>query len=362
MIGPVETLANGVTVHQVTDDGAPKCNIYCEFPWCPPDSSGFVYVSRTPGGKWEYVLCRFGTWEKQPLGAGSACTMAGGRFYFRRDSAAGEPELVRADLSSGRMETLDVPPQALAEGGLCLSADERYRVYSRALSFSPQRFGITVVDMRTGQREVVLEDPYLCNTHLQFDRGRACRVLVQHNRGCRFSSAGKCELLCGSEGCTLFILEIPGGRVVPLQVGPPHTVTCSGHETWLGRSGEVLLTLNLTADYDLGKGPIMAVQPGQPARPVCPPREMNHIGTPDCGRLFCADAFRPDEIIIGSPATGRAAVVCPARASYKRGTPDSHPHAYLSPDLRWVVFNSDRTGAIEIYAASVPAAMAAGLM
>ncbi|NLE66997.1 MAG: hypothetical protein GX608_06195 [Lentisphaerae bacterium] len=362
MIGPVETLENGVTVHQVTDDGAPKSNIYCEFPWCPPDSSGFVFVRRTPGGKWEYVLCRFGTWEKQPLGAGTACTMAGGRFYFRRDSAAGEPELVRADLSSGRMETLDVPPQALAEGGLCLSADERYRVYSRALSFSPQRFGITVVDMRTGQREVVLEDPYLCNTHLQFDRGRDCRVLVQHNRGCRFSPAGRCELLCGSEGCTLFILDIPGGRVVPLQVGPPHTVTCSGHETWLGRSGEVLLTLNLTADYDLGKGPIMAVKPGQAARPVCPPREMNHIGVPDCGRLFCADAFRPDEIIIGSPATGRAAVVCPARASYKRGTPDSHPHAYLSPDLRWVVFNSDRTGAIEIYAASVPAAMAAGLL
>lgn len=31
----------------------------------------------------------------------------------------------------------------------------------------------------------------------------------------------------------------------------------------------------------------------------------------------------------------------------------SHPHAYLTPDLKWMVFNSDRTGRPQIYAAKI---------
>ena len=59
-------------------------------------------------------------------------------------------------------------------------------------------------------------------------------------------------------------------------------------------------------------------------------------------------------------------VVCPARASYQRGRnraawTDSHPHAYISPDRQWVVFNSDRTGVQQIYCAAIPEAVIAGL-
>ena len=94
---------------------------------------------------------------------------------------------------------------------------------------------------------------------------------------------------------------------------------------------------------------------------------MNHVGIEPSGRIFCADTFEPDEIIIGSPATNRAAVVCPARASYRRAHErgawsDSHPHAYISPDLKWVVFNSDRTGTQQIHAAAIPPEMITSLL
>jgi hypothetical protein len=36
---------------------------------------------------------------------------------------------------------------------------------------------------------------------------------------------------------------------------------------------------------------------------------------------------------------------------------NTHPHAYLTPDLKWVVFNSDRRGFPHIHVASVPEGM-----
>jgi hypothetical protein len=174
------------------------------------------------------------------------------------------------------------------------------------------------------------------------------------------------ELLVGKEGATIFFLEIPGGKVHRVPVGPPHTYSISGHETWIGTTGEVLLTLNIQEDYDHGKGPIIGVRPDGAVREICKPWQMNHIGIEPSGRIFCADTFAPDEIIIGSPRTNRAAVVCPARTSYLRSRQrnavnDSHPHAYISPDRKWVVFNSDRTGVQQIYCAAIPPEMVAEL-
>ena len=46
--------------------------------------------------------------------------------------------------------------------------------------------------------------------------------------------------------------------------------------------------------------------------------ELNHIGIDPAGRIFAGDAYLPDEIIIGSPRTNRALVVCPSGATYNR--------------------------------------------
>jgi hypothetical protein len=192
------------------------------------------------------------------------------------------------------------------------------------------------------------------------------QLMVQHNRGCVFAPDGHMELLCGKEGCTLFLLSIPDGQVTRLKVGPPYTPSLSGHETWLGATGGLIATLNYVEDYDYGKGRVVAVHPGQPAREVCVPWELNHIGIEPSGRVFAGDAYLPDEIIIGSPHTDKAAVVCSSRATYNRArrrsgreglVHDSHPHAYITPDRRWVVFNSDRSGIQQVYAAGIPAAM-----
>ena len=66
MIGAREELLNGVVLHQATDEPADKCNIYCEYPWCPPDSHCFVYVRHAPDhapNTSAYIACDFGSWE-----------------------------------------------------------------------------------------------------------------------------------------------------------------------------------------------------------------------------------------------------------------------------------------------------------
>jgi len=368
MTGVVEHLPNGVAVHQTTDEEADKSNIYCEFPWCPPDSHCFVYVRHAPEhtpNTAEYVACDFGTWEKRLVGRGcGGATMANcGRFYFRRATDSGSPELVRCDLCTGTKTVIEIPESAPRNAGFRISKDERYLAYSQRLSVNPQMYGVGIVDRRDGTSGIIHEDRWICNTHLQFEPGAGRQLLVQHNRGCVLGPEGKMEVLCGKEGCTLFLLDVPDGKVTRLQVGPPYTVSLSGHETWRGATGEVIATLNYAEDYDYGKGRIIGVRAGGPHREICTPWELNHIGMEPSGRIFAGDAYRPDEVVIGSPRTDRAVAVCASQASYSRRPGrtgreplvyDSHPHAYISPDLKWVVFNSDRTGVQQIYAAEIP--------
>jgi len=57
--------------------------------------------------------------------------------------------------------------------------------------------------------------------------------------------------------------------------------------------------------------------------------------------------------VVGSIKTGRWSVLCESGSSLS--IPQyTHPHPYLSPDNKWVIFNSDRTGIPHVYAASVP--------
>ena len=374
MLGRFEEFGNGVVVYQATAEEQDVCNIYCETCYCAPDSHCFVFLRFVPAGDnrfVQYVACDFETWEKRIIGeTGShiSTTMAGnGKFCYLREGRRSNQELVRIDLMTNESDVIALPDSVPAETKLAISPGERYLAYSVVLSHAPQLFGINLVDLKTGRIERLHEDPYICNPHHQFEPKEGRFLLVQHNRGCVFAPDGTCEKLVGSEGATLFFIEIPGGRVTRPEVGPPYTHSISGHETWMGNSGEAILSLNVQQDYDYGKGPILGVRPDGSIREVCAPHQANHIGTDAAGRVFAADTYLPDEIIVGCPTTNKAALVCPARTSYARAhsdpayLTDHHPHAYVSPDLKWVIFNSDRDGVQQVYAARLPEEMMSAL-
>jgi hypothetical protein len=215
-------------------------------------------------------------------------------------------------------------------------------------------FGILLVDLKAGNERIIDRDPFILNPHPQFDPGPRLQLMIQHNRGGRYTPEGKLERLVGEEGATLYVLSVPDGKRTLLQVGKPHTTPCTGHEAWIGQSGEMLLTVSASGQFAPERGNLLAVSPGNPPRVVAKGYRFNHVGVSRCGKLFSCDDWQPPyNAVIGSIATGRTAVVCASQTKPDRDQ-STHPHPYLTPDLKWVIFNSNRSGRSHVYAASVP--------
>jgi len=367
--GRVEQLANGVEIWQVTSEARDQSNIYCEVPFCSRDSRWFVYYRSGAAQKenpLELMVVELGTWKQHLLDVtrsvgGMAITHDGVLYYVKRSERT--LDLMRADLASGAKQCVyQRAIGAWIRSMGTVSVDGRY--YAAGIVLDPQmtNFGILLVDLQKGQETVLDRDPFILNPHPQFEPGESKCLMIQHNRGGKFGTDGKLERLVGPEGATLYLLSVSEGKRTELQVGKPFTTPITGHEAWIGRTQEMLLTVSASGDCAVEKGNLVAVRVGAPARIVSRGYRFNHLGVSRCGRFFCCDDWRPPyRIVIGSIATGKSAVVCESKTVPSRSQ-SSHPHAYLTPDLRWVIFNSTRIGATHIYAASVPEGMIAELL
>lgn len=358
----VEVLPSGVEVWQVTTEEMPQSNIYCEVPYTSADGKYFVYWRRPRSAsgpnRLELLTVEFGSWRQEKFD--NARTIAGcaitpdGHFYYIR---AGESpqELWRVDLSTGKRELVcaispDTPVTSLGT----VTSDHRYYACGTRTDPTYQLFDILFVDLSTGEQKIIDRDPYILNPHPQFDPGQGGWLMIQHNRGGRYSPEGKLERLVGPEGATLYLLTVPQGERVPLRVGTPFTTACTGHEAWIGSTGEILLSVAWSGDFSPEKGNLLGIRPYRDFRVVARGYRFNHVGATRCGRLFSADDWQPPyKVIIGSIQTGQTVELCPSHTS-PTGDQSTHVHPYISTDLRWVVFNSTRSGPPHIFAASIP--------
>jgi len=348
----VERQPTGAEIWQVTTDEFSHSNIYCEVPYCSSDSR-----NRT-----ELMVVELGTWKQDRLdtcsGIGGSAISHDGLFYYLKQTDGGDLDLLRADLADGSIEPVyrlqdDVRVRSLGT----VATDRRY--YAGGAKTDPgwSMFDVLLVDLEKGTQKILDRDPFILNPHPQFEPGEGRTLMIQHNRGGKYSADGKLERLVGSEGATLYLLSVPDGERTTLQVGTPYTTACTGHEAWIGDTREMLLTVSARDAFAPEKGNLLGVRAGQPARVVAKGYRFNHVGVSRCGRLFSCDDWQGAfKIVIGSIRTGETAVVCDSMTSPTRGQ-NTHPHAYLTPDLKWVVFNSNRSGFPHIYAASVPEGM-----
>lgn len=364
--GPIrlERQETGAEVFQVTYERFSQSNIYCELPYCSRDSRWLVYERRTrrvPENPIEFVRVEVGTWKQEVLDvspgmSGSAITVDGIFYYLKK--VGEESVLMRADLADGKPEQVfrfEDAPWTWSLG--TVTRDGRYYVRGKRLDDSYKLFGIVLFDLKTGEQKLLDRDPFTFNAHPQIDPGTGRQIMIQHNRGGALTAEGKIERSVGPEGATLFLLSLPEGKRTELQVGTPYTSPVTGHEAWAGTTGEILLTVSGRDGFTPEKGNLLGVRPGQPARVVARGFKFNHLGATPCGRYFTADDYQGTaKIIVGSVRTGKTAVVCESRASMGRAQ-NTHAHPYLTPDLKWVIFNSDRGGFPHVHAASVPTGM-----
>jgi len=352
----------GSTIYQITDDALSKSNIYCEIPYCSADSRYFVFSQNNPEhdrNRSEYVICELGTWKTHIIGRGTAgisgtAITHKGIFYYLRHADKDLIELVKLNLASGKSDVVHIfekRPKMRSLG--TVSPDGNFYAYGVTVDDKFTMFGIEVVDLTKGTREIIDTDPYILNPHPQFEPSEGKYIMVQHNRGGQIDETGKLIKLVGEEGATLYILDVNSHKRTELMVGKPYTTPATGHEAWIGDTKEILLTVVASDDFAPEKGNLLAVSAGKPARVVCKGYWLNHVGTSVDGRFFSCDDTRTKDVIIGSMKTGKTAIICHSETSYGREQ-NTHPHPYLTPDLKWVVFNSDRSGQPQIYVASVP--------
>lgn len=359
----VEQCPNGVQVWQLTAGEGEHSNIYCELPYCSRDA-GTIVVERdcaTPvdGNTFEFVLIRLGSWNQEVLDVGyeggirATAVTADGMFYYLKRQPDGAMHLMCADLGSGqtqpvhrlrydkRIHTLGTVSPGARHFALGVGLDHEYK-----------DFGILLIDLHSHDETIIDTDPYIWNAHPQFEPGQGEQLMIQHNRGGFFAADGTIACSTGPEGATLYLLNAANGKRTELRVGKPYTTAITGHESWIGTSGDIVLSVAGGGDYGPeAKGNLLTVRAHTDAQPLTAGYRAGHVGVSRCGDLFSIDDYRPPyRVVIGSVHTGATAVVCEAKTAPTRSQ-RTHPHPYITPDRQWVIFNSNRGGNAQVYAA-----------
>jgi oligogalacturonide lyase len=374
---------SGATVTQLTSAAYLHTHIYPEAPVFTPDARRFIY-SRfgSIDQPVEYWICdlasgRYGGHElsrltmpaDEPSVHGPVVTPDGRWFVYVSVPETPEPRL---EIRRLPLDDLGAPSEVVCtiDGYVrpyplgTISPDSRYYATS-ALQFvtagQPPIAGILVADLAEGTMRRIHEGVEIFNAHLQFEPGEGRDLLIQHNRGGVLDANGTIVQLVGEPGATFYLIDRDGGNLRRLNIGKPYSRPVQGHQVWLGPTGRILSTLSRRPGDDPAAGDLVTIGPGDDAqREVARVWRFDHVAATPDGRYFVCDVYPTGEVVVGAVATGKTRVLCESRSSL--GRPQyTHTHPFFSPDLRYALFNSDRTGLAQIYLATIPDGFLASL-
>ncbi len=350
---------SGSKIIQLTSSPIISDNIYGEQPCCSSDGNRIAFLRYLHSADFnkELWVCDLEklkiTFIDKPI-LSIGCSAYKGFVYYE---TLRNRRRVLVKLSLDTFETEEVfdlsgLPKFMTLG--TVSPDQRY--YVNLVRLGIKRYGLIRLDLKKGSWKIIHEKSDIINPHPQFEPGKGNDILVQHNRGGVLDIAGNIVRLVGEEGATLYVIDKDGKNLRPLPVGKPYTPPITGHECWIGTTGEIILTISISPLEAHTKGNVLAVKPGdKKARVISKGFLLSHISASKDGKFFVGDALNlPSKpLILGSIKTGKTIVLCNTLTS--AGSPQyTHPHPYITANNKWVIFNSDRTGVPQIYAASIP--------
>ena len=358
-IGRGEDPHTGARLTQLTSAVMVSHNVYCEERYGSADGRLVALLrSRTGHRPEDLWLCDLRTNLVAPLAdavQGFPSTPAGTDGLYYVTCAGRCPVLMKADLRT--LECEEVTGMAECPHGwypwttFYVAPDERHLISN--VRIDRHTWGLCRMDLASGRWDTFHVHRDICNPHAQFEPGRGQDILVQLNRGCDIDDQNNIIRLVGDEGATLYLIDRDGGNVRYLPVGKPHTGAVSGHECWIGRTGRILLST-----CEAGWNELRVLTPGEPSsrclwRGIGRTLAFMHVSASTDGNYFVCDDIRDGRIYVGRIDNGRMLALCDSGASC--GLPQyTHPHPFLSIDNRVVVFNSDRTGVPQVWAATLP--------
>ena len=187
-------VVSGSKVVQLTSQPVISVNVHMEQRFASADGRR-IAIERQPFGKPpELWVCDLDTNRLYRIGAGKAMTASFSRNAIYYLTPSPEARLMRvnlADLSTREILAIpdDPPPRKLA-----ISHDERWLVAGPFWA-RDNLFRLDLIELANGKRTTLCELADIPNPHLQFDPGNPDRLLVQVNRGSKFTpSAGLTRL------------------------------------------------------------------------------------------------------------------------------------------------------------------------
>ncbi len=321
----------GARIMQLTSYPVLSHTLYFHCPYFTPDSKTIVFMTYNRTG-------RFATpdaWRVDIDGsnirpvtnlenlAGFALSPDGATLYFQQGAS-----LLAAPVDGGEAREIgtlpDVDIPATLLGGV--TADGAYYI-SNALMTNGE---IALVRYATDGSEAKVLLSTSTVAHMQVDPSGSGRILL--------GAPGP------DSAWGLQIVDLDGTNMRPLRI-PQST----GHYAWFGHTGRVVSTVNdpFGSIVTMGENddePDLVVKGGH----------FWHASGSDDGKWIVSDTNWPDlGLILVSAETGVWAPLCRPEAS--SGHPQwTHPHPEFSPDGRYVVYNSDKTGIGQVYAVEVP--------
>jgi len=341
----------GAELTQQTSAALITHDIYCEERYTSIDGNRVAClrsvngVDRTSLAVIDLPSGRVATLSESAIGYPSS-SLNSDEIYFVRATATSRAVLCKANLQTFELDELfDLSKTPMHRFPICsISPDGRWFV-SR-LRVSRQVWGLFRVDLQNNTWDVFHTREDICNPHQQFNPADPTQLMVQHNRGCDIDESDNVIKLIGEEGATLYTIDIEGNILHDLPVGKPATPPVTGHECWVAQTGTIILTA--------GGGQVLTIKPGdKQARLIWKGMPFNHISASNDGKYFVTDDFTNGLLYVGSIATGRMLPLCFSEAS-SQSPQYSHAHAYMTPNNRRVIFNSDRTGLAQVWSARIP--------
>jgi hypothetical protein len=350
------TEESGTQLRQLTIAPALTINVYCEQPYCSADGNRLAmlrYRDPDPAAPAEllvydiarYRVARLQTDVYDRIG----CAAYTGHIYANVGKGA-LGKVVHFDLNTLEREELfewgDNPGDHLYS----VSPDGKYGLCPAQIG---REFAIVRVEMSSGKWEIIRQGADVGNPHLQFQPITGARILALENHGARFDENNRVTYR-STAGVSLYSMDADGNdvRYFP-QVGGSHQCWIPGTDRVLSGShhqgSNRAEVLELSHDWD---APRVVFETEQ---------SWNHVSASRCGKYFVADCYyiqpgaaRPTiPLLLGSLKTGRTRVLCDSQTS-GGGSQFNHAHPYITPDNKWVVFNSNRTGMTQVYIASIP--------
>lgn len=342
---------SGARLTQLTSAAMVSHNIYCEERYTSKDGSRAA-ILRGVNGREEMQLWVIDLSTGQvakvcdQIEGFPTSPLNGDNLYFIRPGKSSPRILCRFNLMTFVLDELfDMTRCPETRHAVCsISPDERY--YLGKMRTSRTAWGFYRIDLKDNSWAPFHEHEEICNPHPQYEPTRGEQIMVQHNRGCVIDEEENIIHLVGEVGATLYLLSGDGKTITRLPVGKPYTPPVTGHECWVADTGKILLS---TAGNELhlltpGEAKSKLLWKGMP---------FNHVSASNDGKYFVTDSWPTGILYVGSLITGRLLPLCDSKATC-RAPQHTHPHAYMTPDNRFVIYNSDVTGLGQVWSAELP--------